>query len=137
MKCIAILITTIFTCFGAAAQDNWLSHLYWNDYIGYSVPVSDMLQNGMTVDMTLEYRLDMEQPIRGWTLGFRLDERTYNYKNQTIEGSNLVSAEMYMTDYIGFVTYRIQPLEKCCIAIGAGAGPSVSINSVFGAHLPR
>ena len=122
MKRLAILITAILTCFGAAAQDNWFMHLYWNDYIGYSVPVSDMLQNGSTVDMTLEYRLDMEQPIRGWTPGIRLNERTYNYKNQTIEGSNLVSAEIYMTDYLGFVTYRIQPLEKCCIATTTSAG---------------
>lgn len=122
MKRLAILITTILTCFGAAAQDNWLSHLYWNDYIGYSVPVSDMLQNGITVDMTLEYRLDMEQPINGWTLGLRMNERTYDYDNQMIEGSNLVSAEMYITDFLGFVTCRIQPLEKCSIAISTGAG---------------
>ena len=122
MKCIAILITTILTCFGAAAQDNWLSHLYWNDYIGYSVPVSDMLQNGNSVDMTLEYRLDMEHPISGWTLGLRMNERIYDYDDQTIEGSNLVSAEMYITDFLGFVTYRIKPMKKCCIAISTGAG---------------
>ena len=122
MKRIAILIATILTCYGAAAQDNWLKHLYWNDYIGYSVPISDRLQNGSSVDMTLEYRLDMEHPISGWTLGLRMNERTYDYDNQTIEGSNLVSAEMYMTDFLGFATYRIQPLEKCCIAISTGAG---------------
>lgn len=125
MKRIAILITTILTCFGAAAQDNWIKHLYWNDYIGYSVPLSDMLQNGISVDMTLEYRLDMDHPISGWTLGLRMNERTYDYKNQTIEGSNLVSAEIYMTDFLGFVTYRIQPLENWCIAIGTGAGMSM------------
>lgn len=122
MKRFAILITTLLACFGAAAQDNWLSHLYWNDYIGYSVPVSDMLQNGSSVDITLEYRLDMEHPISGWTLGLRMDERTYDYKNQTIEGSNLASAEIYTTDFLGFATCRIQPLEKCCIAISTGAG---------------
>jgi len=124
MKRLAILITAILTHIGAVAQDNWLMHLYWNDYIGYSVPVSDMLQNGISVDMTLEYRLDMEHSNRGWTLGLRLNERTYDYKNQTIEGSNLVTAEINMTDYLGFVTYRVQPLEKCCIAIGTGAGMS-------------
>ena len=122
MKRLALFVTAIMTCFGASAQDNWLNHLYWNDYIGYSLPVSDKLQNGQTVDMTLEYRLNMEHPIRGWTLGIRMDERTYDYKNQTIEGSNLTSAEIYMTDYLGFVTYRLQPIEECSIAIGAGAG---------------
>ena len=122
MKRLAILITAILTCFCAAAQDNWLMHLYSNDYVGYSVPVSDMLQSGSTIDLTLDYRLNMEHPNRGWTLGFRLNDRTYNYTNQTIDGSNLVSAEIYATDYLGCATYRLQPLEKCSIAIGAGAG---------------
>ena len=86
MKRLAILITAILTCFGAAAQDNWLMHLYWNDYIGYSVPVSDMLQNGSTVDMTLEYRLDMEQPIRGWTPGIRLNEGHIIIRTKRLKG---------------------------------------------------
>ena len=75
--------------------------------------------------MTFEYRFDLNNPYEGWAVQIRYDDRSYNYTGQVIDGSNLISADIAISDIIAGPIYRIQAMGQFSIALTACGGVGI------------